>query len=155
MGSNERKSSKLGMPFGTASGKLRKQILFHLVTKYKENLCYRCSTQIETVDELSIEHKTGWENSDNPIDSFFDLDNIAFSHLNCNVSAPRNYSEQGINNIINSNKEARKSKKMGYAWCSLGQHEVVISSFSKNKYNHNGLEHNCKECRASYRSKIL
>ena len=37
------------------------------------------------MSDLSIEHKVPWMSADNPIDAFFDLDNIAFSHLKCNV----------------------------------------------------------------------
>lgn len=59
--SNARKSAFLGMPHGTASGRLRKIILFHLLQKHDENVCFRCSRRIETADELSIEHKQPWE----------------------------------------------------------------------------------------------
>jgi hypothetical protein len=81
-----KKSIKLGIPFGTASARLRKNVLFSLVKKCNENVCYRCGEKIEDVSELSIEHKIAWENSDDPIKLFYDLDNIAFSHLFCNIS---------------------------------------------------------------------
>ena len=55
------KSAFLGMPHGTANARLRNMILFHLLQKHGENICFNCSEMIETVDELSIEHKQPWE----------------------------------------------------------------------------------------------
>lgn len=85
--SNEKKSLMLGMPHGTAQHKLRKSILFSLLVKYGQNKCYRCEKEIVNIDQLSIEHKKAWLNSENPKELFFDLENIAFSHLKCNFSA--------------------------------------------------------------------
>lgn len=84
---NEEKSRQLGMPFGTASARLRKIVLFDLLCRLNEDHCYRCQGQIESVDDLSIEHKEPWLRKDNKL--FWDLDNIAFSHLSCNVSFPQ------------------------------------------------------------------
>ena len=80
--SNERKNQTLGMSHGTAAGKLRKMVLFRQLKKYKDNICARCSQEIETVDELSIEHLKPWEGIS--ADLFWDLDNVAFSHARCN-----------------------------------------------------------------------
>src|SRR5271170_1579899 len=79
---NEKKTQTLGMPFGTACGRLRKNILFHLLTRLKENICFKCGLTIEKVEDLSIEHKLPWEGRS--ADLFWSLDNIAFSHLHCN-----------------------------------------------------------------------
>jgi len=83
---NINKAVALGMPFGTANQKLRKSILFHLIKVSKLDTCYRCNKKILSIEELSIEHKKDWLHSENPKDLFFDINNIAFSHLNCNVS---------------------------------------------------------------------
>ena len=92
MNTNEKKTLQLGEPFGTAQNKLRKIILFNLLKKYKENFCFRCKKEIVEIKDLSIEHKESWLDSDNPIDKFYDLNNIAFSHLSCNCSsANRDY----------------------------------------------------------------
>ena len=85
----DKKSEQLGMPSGTAAGRLRKNILFSLLKRLNENFCYQCGGEIEFEDELSIEHKVTWLNSEDPKSLFFDLDNIAFSHLSCNSSAAR------------------------------------------------------------------
>ena len=81
---NEVKNRQLGMPFGTASNRLRKMVLFDLLRKHGENICFRCGKEIETYEELSLEHKQPWLNVDATL--FWDLGNIAFSHLNCNCS---------------------------------------------------------------------
>lgn len=77
------------MPFGTANGRLKKNIMFDLVCRLRLNLCYHCKLEITNVDQFSVEHKIAWLNSDNPKELFFDLNNIAFSHLFCNVEAAR------------------------------------------------------------------
>ncbi len=81
---NEKKSRQLGMSFNKAQRILKKTILFDLVKKLKLDTCYRCNRRIEDIKNLSIEHKKPWLNSENPIELFFDLNNIAFSHLSCN-----------------------------------------------------------------------
>ena len=82
MSSNENKNKQLGMPFGTACGKLRKLIMFDLLKELNRNYCFCCNKEIKSVEELSIEHKKPWLNVD--VGLFWDLSNIAFSHLHCN-----------------------------------------------------------------------
>lgn len=87
--SNQKKQMQLGMPGGTANGILRKSIMFSMMVALGLNECFQCGETIENVDSLSIEHKEPWLDSDNPKERFFDLSNIAFSHLSCNVRAAR------------------------------------------------------------------
>lgn len=82
MGNNLAKEKQLGMPFGTAQGQLRKLVLFD--QKHGENVCFRCGKEITESQQLSVEHKEPWLNV-NPI-LFWDMDNIAFSHLSCNCA---------------------------------------------------------------------
>lgn len=84
---NSKKAEQLGMPYGTACGRLRKLILFKLLRENGKDICYRCGKRIDTPEELSIEHKIDWLDSEDPVGIFFDLDNIAFSHLSCNSRA--------------------------------------------------------------------
>jgi hypothetical protein len=84
---NQRKQEQLGMPLGTASARLRKLVMFRLTQRLGEDICYRCKQQIETAEEFSIEHKEPWFNVDSS--PFWDLDNVAFSHLSCNVGSSR------------------------------------------------------------------
>ena len=86
--SNNEKTKFLGMPIGTAQNRLKKNILFSLVQETGKDICFRCGKKIESVDELSIEHKKPWLKES--IDLFWNLENISFSHLNCNSGARRN-----------------------------------------------------------------
>jgi hypothetical protein len=80
-------SVQLGMPRGTAANRLRKMVLFDVLKRHNENICVRCKKSIEAVEELSIEHVKPWEGADTAL--FWDLQNIAFSHLSCNCSSTR------------------------------------------------------------------
>jgi hypothetical protein len=88
--SHDKKMEQLNMSIGKAQNQLRKMILFDFVVKCGMDACYRCGEKIESVDEFTIEHKIPWLDSDDPIENFFDLDNIAFSHPSCNYGAARN-----------------------------------------------------------------
>jgi hypothetical protein len=82
---NNKKKKQLGMPIGTASGRLKKIIMFELVKQLGKDTCFRCGEKILSELELSIEHKIPWLDSVNPVEKFFDLNNISFSHLKCNT----------------------------------------------------------------------
>ena len=84
---NEKKSAQLGINASTAKAKLVKDLLFSFVEKASLP-CFHCGEQL-TRDTFSIEHKVPWLHSKNPTELFFDLDNIAFSHLSCNIRAGR------------------------------------------------------------------
>lgn len=77
------------MSLGTASHRLRKSILFSLLEELKRNFCFQCREEISSIDELSIEHKIPYLDSKVPKELFFDLNNIAYSHLSCNIKAAR------------------------------------------------------------------
>jgi hypothetical protein len=91
---NEKKAEALGMSFGAASSRLRKNLLFSLVVELGRDTCYRCGENISSVDEFSIEHKEAWLQTEDPLKSFFDLGNVSFSHLKCNVGAARKPSKR-------------------------------------------------------------
>lgn len=85
--SKQKKTLQLGMNPSTASGRLVKDTLFKLAIE-AGYACYRCSKPL-TRDTFSIEHKEPWLDSEDPVGTFFDQDNIAFSHLTCNVRESR------------------------------------------------------------------
>ena len=85
----DKKKEQLGMNPGTAAHRLRKNLLFEYVRKCGENVCYQCGKKIENIDNFSIEHKIPWLDSKDPIGLFFDVNNIAFSHLACNSGSAR------------------------------------------------------------------
>lgn len=138
----ERIANQLGMPQGTANHKLRKQILFKYVVKAGDNFCHKCGEEIETCDELSIEHKVPWERRDS--DLFWDLDNIAFSHIKCNRPQGFTYNEQ-------SSLKLRKQGPEGTAWCNHCKSFLPLDHFSKNASTWNGIQNRCTSCRSKLR----
>jgi hypothetical protein len=83
----DKKREQLGMPFGTAAGKLRKEYMFYLAKKCGENICYRCGKEIKISKDLSLDHLIDWIDSEDPKRLFFDVENVKFSHLSCNKKA--------------------------------------------------------------------
>jgi len=53
-----------------------------LVQETNKDDCFVCGEKIDSVAELSIEHKKPWLDVD--ADLFWDLENISFSHRKCN-----------------------------------------------------------------------
>lgn len=98
-----KKQNQLGMNPSTASGRLVKDLLFKFVQDSHPN-CYRCGLPM-TRETFSIEHKTPWLDSSDPVGLFFDLDNIGFSHHSCNVKSARK-----LNKVYNSKEEARQAE---------------------------------------------
>lgn len=84
----DKKAVQLGMNPSTASNRLVKDILFSLIVETKRDYCHVCGDKILRND-FSIEHKIPWLDSEDPQKLFFDLDNIAFSHLKCNIASSR------------------------------------------------------------------
>lgn len=125
---NAIKANLLGMPFGTANGRLRKNLIFYLAGKLDMLSCYRCQQTIEAIEDFSIEHTKSWQFAENPIEAFFDVENIAFSHLICNTQASKAGSY-------------RKEK------CHKGH---IYSSLVKTKGCKDGVGQRCKECHAAH-----
>ncbi len=84
---NVAKAKLLGKSFGAANSQLRKALLFELAKRLDLVSCYRCGVEIVDINDFSVEHKEAWAGAEDPVKVFFDLDNIAFSHIRCNVAA--------------------------------------------------------------------
>ncbi len=136
MNANERKDNQLGISHGTAANKLRKLLLFKYVTLCNDNKCFRCGKIIDNIDNFSIEHKEPWLDSKNPAKLFFDLNNIAFSHVKCNI--PR-LGKRGL--------RLRKIGVNGTIWCSGCQSFKPTTQFHKNRSRWHGFSTYCKDCR--------
>lgn len=80
-----RKNEALGINYGTAQGRLSKDLLFGFAEKLGI-ACYRCGFPM-TRDTFSIDHIEDWINSGKELELFFDLDNVTLSHLACNTEA--------------------------------------------------------------------
>ncbi len=126
--SNIRKAATLGMPHGTATNRLRKIVLFHLLKKHNENHCFRCNKPIETVEDLSIEHKKPWEGISAEL--FWDLGNIAFSHLFCNRPDRPSYGDKTI------------PVPKGTIWCGACKQPRAAQLFTL------GAKNQCSPCKA-------
>jgi len=83
-----KKKNQLGMHPSTASNRLCKDLIWDFVVKTEQNHCYHCHHEM-TRESFSIEHKTPWLDSDDPLGMFFDLENISFSHQSCNYGMAR------------------------------------------------------------------
>lgn len=138
--SNEKKSKTLGMPHGTATNRLRKMLLFNQLQKHKENICIRCDKNIESVEELSIDHIKPWEGISAEL--FWDLSNVLFSHARCN--RPHTYG---------GGRGQRFSGPDGTSWCIRCKMFEPIDDFWKNKSHWNGLSKCCKKTNHYYRKK--
>jgi hypothetical protein len=108
---NIRRAKSLGMSYGAANNKLKKTLMFLLVQELGKDVCYHCGKKIENVSEFSIEHKNPWQQSENPYEDFFDLDNITFSHLYCNIAA----GSRPHKKYIDAAEQNRESFKRYYA----------------------------------------
>ena len=75
------------MSVGTATHRLKKSLMLRLAQRCGMDWCCRCGERIDTEHELSVEHVKPWLDVDPSL--FWDLDNIAFSHLSCNIGAAR------------------------------------------------------------------
>jgi len=98
------------MNISTAQNRLRKQLLFKLVQESGKDICYQCGLKIEYEKDLSIEHKIAWMRSEDPKALFFDYENIAYSHLSCNVKAAIK-----VNKKFDSYEERRIANKSNHA----------------------------------------
>jgi len=143
---NERKNDFLGMKFGTASHRLRKQLLFKYVRMAGHDTCYRCGKLIDNADEFTVDHKDPWlyENSE----LFWDLDNIAFSHKKCNVQHKRYTRERG--NVGGLHQRKMLGDEL---WCNKCKRFLDGYKFSDNKYTWNGKQKQCISCRSVSRRK--
>ncbi len=128
----ERIKEQLGMPQGTAANKLRKSLLFAYVKRANDDVCHKCGEIIETVEDFSIEHKEPWEGRD--AGKFWALDNIAFSHVQCNRPHTRTTNQ---NRIIKSPE--------GMNWCGVCKDFLPVEKFSKSKHRVSGYHHRCKD----------
>lgn len=129
----QKQAELLGQSFGSANFRLRKNIIFSLLEKHAENRCHVCGLWIDTVDEMTVEHIQPWENRSAEL--FWDLDNIAFSHVKCNK--PHSY--KGSDRRILSPK--------GQSWCPACQEHKDKSLFGLHGSRHDGTQTYCKECR--------
>ena len=130
---------QLGMSHGAAANKLRKNILFSLLQEVGRNNCYVCGEEISYVSHLSIEHIQPWEGRLNGDILFWDMNNIAFSHIYCN--------KQHTHNKVGNRGKTKKVGPKGKAWCCGCQEFKDVACFQRATRRANGYQAYCKECR--------
>ena len=126
--SNQRKAEILGMPFGTACNKLRRMVMFELLRRHGENICFKCGKEILRAADLTLEHKEPWQSAGPAL--FWDLKNIAFSHKQCNL-------RMGY---------VRRKITDGKLWCSDCKQYRPVSCFHKETRQRTGYAMLCKDC---------
>lgn len=119
---SDRTKEQLGMSLGAACNRLRRQVMHMLAVECGRGVCHVCGEPIATWREFTIEHKMPWENRDP--DSFWDLENIAFSHTRCNR-----------NQTNGAGPPRRHPTRPGYAWCRHHETEHPIGEFSMRTAN--------------------
>lgn len=138
--SNENKSAQLGLNFSTATQRLRKLIMWSLIQETGKDVCFRCGERIEDADDLSIEHKAPWQSAPDPKASFFSLDNIAFSHLRCNVGEGNRSKDRCPQGHLYSAGNTRR--KNGKRICIRCDRDA-----GRNRWHRNGLAERRRERR--------
>lgn len=151
---NENKNKALGMPYGTATSKLRKILLFDFSEKLGLRDCYRCGKHIDTLSEFSIEHKVSWLYSENPVETFFDITKIGFSHLICNNRAGGFAAAENSGFQFGRTPTNKKRFEGGnQSWCSICKKYKDKKSFGLNASKSTGLATECLDCRKLRNSK--
>jgi hypothetical protein len=139
--SNEKKDATLGMPHGTAAGRLRKMLLFDCLKRHGENVCVRCHEYILRIEELSIEHIKPWEGISAEL--FWSLENVAYSHLRCN----RPHTTHG-------GEHHRKIGPEGTSWCVGHKQFLPVEKFYRSETRWNGYHQYCIECNSNRKFSI-
>lgn len=85
---SDKKKMQLCMNPSTAANRLVKDVLWKLIVQTGQDSCCKCGEPMSR-ETFSIEHVTPWLDSEDPVKLYFDLDNISFSHLRCNVEDAR------------------------------------------------------------------
>lgn len=85
---SDNKKRQLGMNPSTASARLVKDLLWNFVETTGQMACCKCGEPMSR-ETFSIEHVTPWLDSDDPVGLYFDLGNISYSHLRCNIGDAR------------------------------------------------------------------
>lgn len=104
----DKKKAKLGMSPSAARDRLTRQLLWREI---KDTPCYRCGEAM-SLETYSIEHVVPWLNSEAPIDVYFNLDNVSFSHSVCNKRANTSKTGKGLLTQEEIQERQRKASRL-------------------------------------------
>ena len=122
----DEKTKQLGMNPSTASARLVKDILWSLIVQTEQDKCCKCGEHMSR-DTFSIEHIEPWLHSEKPLQLYFDLNNISFSHLTCNIADIRR-----PNKLSKEEKQRRNNERTRLKYNSLSTEEK--QELRKSKY---------------------
>lgn len=88
-----KKKEQLGMNPSTAQQRLVKDLLWDFVVKTGQGSCCKCGKPMSR-ETFSIEHVIPWLDTHDPVGLFFDIHNISYSHLSCNLSDARRFKSE-------------------------------------------------------------
>lgn len=125
-----KKKEQLGMHPSTASGRLVKDVLWSLIIQTGQDKCCKCCKPMSR-ETFSIEHIKPWLDSDDPIGLYFDLKNIGFSHISCNISDARKPHKTG------ETAKERGARNQRESWNKLSKEE------QKKRRREKYLKYNC------------
>lgn len=103
-----KKFEQLGINPSTAQGRLVKDLLWNFILETGRNKCFHCDEEMDR-ESFSIEHKTPWLDSEDPVGLYFDLNNISFSHLSCNCRASRRGKYETDEDRLKARRESNKN----------------------------------------------
>lgn len=124
---------QLGITHSGARNRLLRNLLFKYITMAGDHVCYRCGEPIEDPLDMTIEHEVPWHNSDNPVELYFDLNNISFSHHKCNAGAARKPTKK-----YHTAEEKRQAKVKGQRDWRARQPKEKLRAIRQDKYRRNG-----------------
>jgi hypothetical protein len=139
----DKKSTQLGMPFGTAQNRLKRKLLFFYIRANGKNYCFRCNQPMDEAT-YSIDHIEDWQDNDPAL--FWDTFNIAFSHKTCNYKSGRKIGGYG---------KRKDSGPEGTSWCPLCDTYKAVSEFYLDTSRWNGYRRLCKNCFDRSRGRIV
>lgn len=84
---------------GISKSKARRQLVTRILYDYFSDklgrvFCFRCACSIDKEEEFHLDHIDGYLDSDDPLQKYLDIDNIAASHPYCNIAAGQRLTDE-------------------------------------------------------------
>ena len=137
-----------GISISSARNRLMRSIIFALLKELNHHFCYRCEKEL-TVSDYTMEHIVPWAYKKNSYELYMDLSNVAFSHLGCNSSYARKYTERALADYkrrkgANLTSTDLKKKRRRCSSCKKWRKFKFFSIRRADKVA--GLKYRCKDC---------
>lgn len=132
-----KRNELLGMNHTVAMKRLYRMLILRYMQFHGHDSCFKCGKKIENIETLSIEHKEPWFNSADPVKTFWDMDNLAFSHIRCNTREGGHRS---------------KGRTEGMEWCSRCKQFLPVDHFTawNNGVQRRSVSSYCTKCKSEY-----